>query len=142
MSSPEYSPYEILNVAPDASLEEIAAAYRRLAQQYHPDKVAGLAPEFRDLAESKMRLINAAYEQVKNGTYIPPIAIPEQPTYQPPDPEPAPISDESIPIRPRRRRRPQRDLVQTFALWWAGIFACALCATATAALLYALRIWK
>ncbi len=29
--------YEVLNVPRDASLEEIKAAYRRLAREYHPD---------------------------------------------------------------------------------------------------------
>ena len=51
----------LLGVAPSANPSEIAAAYHRLAQQYHPDKVAGLGPEFVVLAEQKMRAINAAY---------------------------------------------------------------------------------
>jgi DnaJ-class molecular chaperone len=29
---------------------------------YHPDKVAGMAPEFQALADTKMKEINAAYE--------------------------------------------------------------------------------
>jgi curved DNA-binding protein CbpA len=32
---------------------------------YHPDKVAGLAPEFQVLAEKRMKEINAAYELLK-----------------------------------------------------------------------------
>jgi DnaJ-domain-containing protein 1 len=32
---------------------------------YHPDKVAGLAPEFQALADRRMKEINAAYEAVK-----------------------------------------------------------------------------
>jgi hypothetical protein len=59
------SPYEILGVKAAASMEEITSAYRKLAQENHPDKVAGLAPEFRELAESRMKIINAAYEQLK-----------------------------------------------------------------------------
>jgi DnaJ-class molecular chaperone len=42
-----------------ATESEISAAYRRLAQMYHPDKVVGLAPEFQVLADT--REINAAY---------------------------------------------------------------------------------
>jgi hypothetical protein len=58
-------PYEVLGVRPSASMSEIAAAYRKLAQENHPDKVAGLAPEFRELAERRMKVINAAYEELK-----------------------------------------------------------------------------
>lgn len=59
------SPFSVLRVSPSASREEITSAYRKLAQMYHPDKVAGLGPEFRELAESRMKEINAAYEQLK-----------------------------------------------------------------------------
>jgi DnaJ-class molecular chaperone len=66
-SKPETeSPYDILGVSPNASKEEVAVAYRKLAQMYHPDKVASLAPEFRELAEKRMKAINAAYEQLEH----------------------------------------------------------------------------
>jgi hypothetical protein len=48
-------PYRILQVAPNADLEAIHAAYRRLARRYHPD----LNP--RPEAAEQMRAINAAY---------------------------------------------------------------------------------
>ncbi|MBX8465813.1 J domain-containing protein [Deinococcus sp. RIT780] len=56
------TPHEVLEVSPTATLEDIKAAYRRLAKQYHPDRVASLGPEFRLLAEQRMKQINAAYE--------------------------------------------------------------------------------
>lgn len=59
------SPYDVLGIGPNASQVQIAAAYRRLVQQYHPDKVAGMAPEFRELAELRMKEINSAYEYLK-----------------------------------------------------------------------------
>ena len=59
------SPYDVLNIKPNATEEEIITAYRRMAQMYHPDKVAGLAPEFKELAEERMKAINAAYEQLR-----------------------------------------------------------------------------
>jgi Protein of unknown function (DUF4236)/DnaJ domain len=59
------SAYEVLQVAPGSTIEQIAAAYRKLAQMYHPDKVANLGPELRELAEQKMKEINAAYEELK-----------------------------------------------------------------------------
>ncbi len=59
------SPHDVLGVRPGASREEVSAAYRRLVQQYHPDKVAELGPELRELAEQRMKEINAAYETLK-----------------------------------------------------------------------------
>jgi preprotein translocase subunit Sec63 len=41
-------------------------AYESLTAQNHPDKVAGMAPEFRELAERKIRELNAsAYDQIR-----------------------------------------------------------------------------
>lgn len=54
-------PHEVLGVDASATRTEILEAYRELAQLYHPDKVATLAPEFQDLAEHRMKEINAAY---------------------------------------------------------------------------------
>ena len=54
--------YDVLKVPPTAGAEEVKAAYRRLIAQYHPDKVATLAPEFRALAEEKSKELNAAYD--------------------------------------------------------------------------------
>ena len=59
------APYRVLDVDPAASMAEIEAAYRRLISQYHPDKVAGAAPELRDAAEKRAREINAAYDRIK-----------------------------------------------------------------------------
>ena len=59
------NPYEILGIRPNASLQEITAAYRKLAQENHPDKVSGLAEEFRQLAEQRMKIINVAYDELK-----------------------------------------------------------------------------
>lgn len=61
-------PHEILGVPAAASDAEIAEAYRDLARMYHPDKVATLAPEFQDLAELRMKEINAAYATLLGAT--------------------------------------------------------------------------
>ncbi|WP_202843286.1 J domain-containing protein [Luteimonas saliphila] len=58
-------PYRVLGVTSDASDAEIDQAYRRLMSQYHPDKVAGAAPELRARAEDKAREINAAYDRIR-----------------------------------------------------------------------------
>lgn len=56
------SPYEILGVETGAPEEEVNAAYRKLVLMYHPDKVASLAPEYKEIAERRMKEINAAYQ--------------------------------------------------------------------------------
>jgi hypothetical protein len=63
-NSKDLSSYEILGIQVGASPDEIKSAYKKAAQHYHPDKVSHLAPEFRDLAEDRMREINAAYEEL------------------------------------------------------------------------------
>jgi hypothetical protein len=59
-------PFVVLNVPRNASKDEVVAAYKKLAQMYHPDKVAGLAPEYHLIAETKMKEINTAYEQIRD----------------------------------------------------------------------------
>jgi len=59
------NPYEVLGIKQTASLEEIKSAYRRLANQYHPDKVTHLGEEFKQLAEVKFKEIQEAYQDLK-----------------------------------------------------------------------------
>lgn len=58
------SPHQILSVDSGATAQQITEAYRRMAKLYHPDKVASLAPEFQEIAETRMKEINAAYQQL------------------------------------------------------------------------------
>ncbi|MCF8052486.1 MAG: TerB family tellurite resistance protein [Desulfobacterales bacterium] len=60
--------YAVLGVAREDSAEEIKRAYRRLVQEYHPDKIAakGLPEEFTRFAQDKFREIQEAYEKVKS----------------------------------------------------------------------------
>jgi len=58
-------PYAELGLTAEASDAEIDQAYRRLMSQYHPDKVAGAAPELREQAEKRSRAINAAYDRIR-----------------------------------------------------------------------------
>ena len=55
-------PYQILGVPETASDEEIKKAYRDLARKYHPDNYHD--NPLADLAQEKMKEINAAYEQI------------------------------------------------------------------------------
>jgi len=55
---PQNNPYMILGVTQTASFDEIKAAYRRKAREFHPD----MHPTEKDKYTSKMADINAAFE--------------------------------------------------------------------------------
>ncbi|MFN7136426.1 MAG: DnaJ family molecular chaperone [Thermomonas sp.] len=57
--------YRVFGLGADASDAEIDRSYRRLMAQYHPDRVAGAAPELQAIAEQKSREINAAYDRIQ-----------------------------------------------------------------------------
>ena len=59
-------PYAVLGLSKGASNSEIRKAYRRLANQYHPDKVLHLGSEFKELAEIRFKEIQAAYQELKS----------------------------------------------------------------------------
>lgn len=56
--------YKVLGVSPDASDEELKKAYRKLALEHHPDRVAKLGDDIRQAAERKFQEINAAKERI------------------------------------------------------------------------------
>ncbi len=56
--------YKVLGVSPQATDEELKKAYRRLALEHHPDRVAKLGDDVRKAAEKKFQEINAAKERI------------------------------------------------------------------------------
>lgn len=60
----EKDPYTVLDIPRNASPDEIKQAYRKLANQYHPDKVQHLGEEFGRLAEKRFKEIEAAYRKL------------------------------------------------------------------------------
>lgn len=59
------SAYSILEITKNASVDDIKAAYRRMAKKYHPDKVIHLGEEHRKGAEEKFRQVQEAYETLQ-----------------------------------------------------------------------------
>lgn len=57
-------PYKVLGISPNASDDEVKAAYRQLAKKYHPDNYVN--NPLADLAEEKMREINEAYDMIQS----------------------------------------------------------------------------
>lgn len=56
--------YAVLGVSPDATDDEVRRAYRKLALQHHPDRVAALGDDIRRAAEKKFQEINEAKERI------------------------------------------------------------------------------
>jgi len=64
--------YAALGLKADASAQEVKRAYRKLVAQYHPDKLVsrGLPDEMMEMAKTRVREINAAYDQIKSSRGI------------------------------------------------------------------------
>jgi len=60
------SAYKILGIDKSATNEEVKKAYRKLAVEYHPDKVSYLGEDIKKAANEKFRKVNEAYETIKN----------------------------------------------------------------------------
>jgi len=58
------NPYEVLEISPGASPEEIKAAYHRMAKIWHPDRYTGDA---KVEAEARFRALAEAFNQIKDG---------------------------------------------------------------------------
>ena len=63
------NPWDILGISEDASQEEIREAFKRLAMKYHPDRESGDLETF--------KIINAAYNKLKNNQLVPIVKAPE-----------------------------------------------------------------
>ncbi len=55
--------FAVLELSPSASVDEVREAYRTKVKQTHPDRVSGMAPAFKNLAEAETKKLNAAYQE-------------------------------------------------------------------------------
>ncbi|MEW6468345.1 MAG: TerB family tellurite resistance protein [Bacteroidota bacterium] len=60
-----HSDYEILEITPQATDEEVKKAYRKMAVKFHPDKVSSLGEEIQKAAKEKFQKVQEAYENIK-----------------------------------------------------------------------------
>ena len=59
------SAYKILEINQKSNDSELKRGFRKMANKYHPDKVAHLGPEMQALAEEKFKAVNDAYQKIK-----------------------------------------------------------------------------
>ena len=59
------SDYKILGLDSSATDNEVKKTYRKMAAKYHPDKVAHLGEDLKNLAEEKFKSLNDAYQNIK-----------------------------------------------------------------------------
>lgn len=115
--------YDTLELAPDASPEEIKRAFRTQIARYHPDKVQHLGKEFQELAQTRAAELTAAYSTLSDharradydrlrrngdGSSSPPNAAAHAGTPEPgPPPPPRPM-----PEQPKAQEGPVGDRTQ------------------------------
>lgn len=65
-------PYSVLGVPHDADDETVKAAYRRLAREYHPDRLIaeGMPEEFIAVATETMAAVNTAYDRIRKQRHL------------------------------------------------------------------------
>jgi hypothetical protein len=61
----DQDPYKVLQVEPTATWEEIVAAHRHQARVHHPDRLFGQSDEEKAEGEDRIRVINAAYQELR-----------------------------------------------------------------------------
>jgi DnaJ-class molecular chaperone len=55
--------FDVLGLSSSATIDDVKQAYKALVKQSHPDRVHGMSPVFRELAEAETKKINIAYAE-------------------------------------------------------------------------------
>ncbi|MFP5376788.1 MAG: J domain-containing protein, partial [Acidimicrobiia bacterium] len=66
----DVNPYQALGVAPTATKAEVTAAYRTMAQIFHPDRYAEAPEAVRMEAERRMKELNRAYDFARKASPV------------------------------------------------------------------------
>lgn len=66
----DVDPYQALGVPPTATKSELTAAYRTMAQLFHPDRYAEAPEHVRKEAERRMKELNDAYTFARKATPV------------------------------------------------------------------------
>ena len=116
------SHYQLLDLQPTASAEEIKRAFRREIARYHPDKVQHLGPEFQEIAATRAAELTEAYrvlmdvearqkydESLADGSVAEPPRRPAQPPASTADPVPPPPPRPPADAQPQGDAQPQED---------------------------------
>ena len=64
------SAYNVLGISSNSSNQDIKRAYRKMANKYHPDKIAHLGDDFKDIAQEKFKSVTEAYHKIKKDRNI------------------------------------------------------------------------
>lgn len=59
----------VLGLKAGANVDEVKAAYRSLAKEFHPDKLSGMSEGIKNLAKEKFQMIQDSYEYL-NKNYV------------------------------------------------------------------------
>lgn len=83
--------YEVLGLRPPCDQETLKKAYRRLANQHHPDRLGNADPTTVQRAEEQLKLINLSYtaltEYHQRHGKLPPVSPPPAAPASPPPPQ-------------------------------------------------------
>ena len=58
--------FQVLDVEPTATPDEVRAAYKKKIREYHPDRVSGLGEKLKKMADDESKAINKAYSALKS----------------------------------------------------------------------------
>ena len=64
------SAYKVLGVSSNSTDLEIKKAYRRMSNKFHPDKIAHLGDEYKEIAQEKFKSVSNAYHKIKKDRNI------------------------------------------------------------------------